>query len=71
MKYNRRVVVDGGVDISAVPEISPTLGLVAGRDRLDTVNRSLTKRRPPSLKKNETGTADTVSSAQPKLAKIE
>lgn len=55
MKYNRSVMedVDGGMDISAVPEISPSLGLVAGRDRLDTVNRSLTKRRPPSFKRDE------------------
>lgn len=48
MKYNR----DVELDISAIPEISPTLGLVAGRDRLDARNRSLTKRRPASERKS-------------------
>lgn len=52
MKYNRKVSEDLGVDLSVVPEISPSLGLVAGRDRRDANNRSLTKRRPASLRQS-------------------
>lgn len=50
MKYNKKVIE--GMDLSAVPETAPTLGLVAGRDRLDTANRSLVKRRPASQKQS-------------------
>ena len=46
MKYHQKVSME--MDISAIPQITPSLGLVAGRDRLDTINRSLTKRRPPN-----------------------
>ena len=52
MKYNKTVNEEIDMDISVIPQISPTLGLVAGRDRLSTNNRSLTKRRPPSLRKS-------------------
>lgn len=52
MKYNKKVSEGIDVDISAIPEISPTLGVIAGRDRLSASNRSLTKRRPPSLRQN-------------------
>lgn len=52
MKYNKKVSEGIDVDISAIPEISPTLGVIAGRDRLGASNRSLTKRRPPSLRQN-------------------
>ena len=52
MKYNRKVSEDVDMDISAIPQISPTLGLGPGRDRLSATNRSLTKRRPASLRKS-------------------
>ena len=48
MKYHQVVEMD----LNAVPQIAPSLGVVAGRDRLDTNNRSLTKRRPPSIRQN-------------------
>ena len=46
IKYNREVEMD----LSYVPWIMPSLGLVAGRNRRDASNRSLVKRRPPSLR---------------------
>lgn len=49
MKYNRKV---SNMDISAIPLTSPTLGVAVGRDRLAVTNRSLTKRRPASLKQS-------------------
>lgn len=52
MKYNKKVIEDVDMDFSAIPETEPTLGLVAGRDRLDTANRSLIKRRPASQKES-------------------
>lgn len=52
MKYHRKLSEDVDMDISAIPEISPTLGLAAGRDRLSATNRSLTKRRPASFRQS-------------------
>ena len=52
MKYNKKVIEDVDMDFSAIPETEPTLGVVAGRDRLDTANRSLIKRRPVSQKES-------------------
>ena len=34
------------MDLSAVPQTTPSLGLVHGHDRLDLVHRSSSKRRP-------------------------
>ena len=39
------------IDITAVPKTSPSLGLKHGHERLDVVSRSLSKRRPASLRK--------------------
>ena len=36
------------MDLSAVPQTSPTLGLTHGHDKLDLVHRSSSKRRPAS-----------------------
>lgn len=40
------------MDLSSVPHIMPTLGLLAGRDRRDASNRGLAKRRPPTRRQN-------------------
>ena len=50
MKYNMKFTEE--MDISVIPETSPTLGLAFGRTRIDAINRSLTKRRPPSIRQN-------------------
>lgn len=50
IKYNKKVTEN--MDLSDVPETVPTLGVAAGRDRLDTANRSLVKRRPASQKQS-------------------
>lgn len=52
MRYNRKVSENVDMDISVVPETSPTLGVAVGRDRLSAINRSLTKRRPASFRKS-------------------
>lgn len=49
MKYNRMVKEEANVDLSAVPHITPSLGLVEGRDRRDASNRN---RRPASLRQS-------------------
>ena len=38
-------------DLSAVPETSPSLGLKHGHDKMDVINRSVSKRRPASKRK--------------------
>ncbi len=50
MKYNMKLTEELDMDISVIPETSPTLGVAVGRTRIDAINRSLTKRRPPSLR---------------------
>ncbi len=47
----RRKRSNQDVDISAVPQTNPSLGLKHGHEKLDVISRSISKRRPASKRK--------------------